>query len=284
MVPEARHDRPWTGRLTAPAPLLGPLFAALDEVLRGRLPARWPDVEALNAALAGPIERATGRALRFVPASAHGQGARAYEAAVRDDGAIATRADSWHDLFNALAWYLFPQSKAAINRAHLREGSTSGSGNGRSPRRDALTLLDEAGLVLAVTDPRFEALNRAHRWEPLFVGERAAWGRTIHPVVFGHGLLDQCLAPHRGLTAKAIYLAVPPAFGALPAVRRFALLDGWLAARIATLASPRCLLPLPVLGIPGCDPANADPAYYRDRDTFRPRRERPAPRLSPAAR
>jgi len=48
-------------------------------------------------------------------------------------------------------------------------------------------------------------------------------------------------------------------------------LDGWLATAIqaGTWAS-KPFVPLPVLGVPGWWPANAEPGFYDDAQVFRP--------------
>ncbi|MEM9303856.1 MAG: DUF3025 domain-containing protein [Pseudomonadota bacterium] len=254
----------WQRRLT----VLGPMFADAEQALGAALPRRFPDPDALTALVHGRARTRGGQPVRFVSANDGRTSALQYEQRVFETGLVATRPEDWHDLFNALSWALFPQTKAALNAGHYRERDAAG----RSRRRDALTLVDEAGLVCAVTEQTYEALNDRHDWRALFIERRAAWHRWIQPILVGHGLMAQCLEPHIGLTAKAIYVPVPRDFAVLPARRRLALVDGWLAERIERLESPRELLPLPVLGIPEWHAANADPAFYDDTDYFRPRR------------
>jgi hypothetical protein len=57
--------------------------------------------------------------------------------------------------------------------------------------------------------------------------------------------------------------------------RQLAELDASAAAHFSVaqaLASTRSLSPLPVLGVPGWDPANEREAYYDDASQFRPGR------------
>jgi Protein of unknown function (DUF3025) len=98
------------------------------------------------------------------------------------------------------------------------------------------------------------------------------------------------LAPHIGLTAKALLIPVAPGRIAqaaseegLTALLRE--LDAELAAYFLNpdhLASTRSLQPLPVLGIPGWDARNASPAFYANSDYFRPGRLRDADKTSGA--
>ena len=83
-------------------------------------------------------------------------------------------------------------------------------------------------------------------------------------VVVGHALLEKALAPYPAMTGKCLTLIAksldPDAADELSAVA------------LAGIDSPRQLAPLPVQGIPGWDPANADAAYYANQAIFRPAR------------
>jgi len=64
-------------------------------------------------------------------------------------------------------------------------------------------------------------------------------------------------------------------FCAAPIERQLARMDADAAAYFAdpaALASTKTLPPLPVLGVPGWDPANARAEYYDDTAHFRPAR------------
>ncbi|MEL7450550.1 MAG: DUF3025 domain-containing protein [Pseudomonadota bacterium] len=183
-----------------------------------------------------------------------------YAQRIATHGLIATRPDNWHDLFNALTWVQFPRTKLALTE-RLADPAGTRDGRNRTPEHNALTLFDECGVVLASTDPAFKAMHTAHDWRRLFVTHRADFGRTIRPVVFGHGLADQARSPYVGLTAKAWYLPVGDAWMAQSLATRYAQVDERLAFSLpGTLTSPRQLLPLPVLGVPGWWDANRDPA------------------------
>ena len=118
-------------------------------------------------------------------------------------------------------------------------------------------------------------MHATHDWRRLFVTHRAQFGRQISPVLFGHGLADQARNPYIGLTAKAWYLPVTHAWMTESLATRYALADEWLAASLpGELTSPRQLLPLPVLGVPGWWDANRDPAFYDNTSYFRPARSR----------
>lgn len=253
------------GRLAA-RPLFGtlaPWLAALpaDEPPSLDQLARW-----LEAAVPRPASGG-GAPLRFVPAHSGGS---PYEQRIHLRGEVPTRSDNWHDAFNALVWLRFPQTKAALNARHVRELRDDGV---RGAARDAATLFDESGVIVACADDALADALREHRWREAFVERRQDLVRQVRFVVFGHALYDQLRAPFHGLCGKALYL--PLTEGATGAPAFIEELDILLAVRLGEqnfLATPAALHPLPMLGIPGVVPENENPAYYDDASQFRPRR------------
>ncbi|ERE02424.1 membrane protein [Pseudogulbenkiania ferrooxidans EGD-HP2] len=196
-----------------------------------------------------------------------------YEMHIGTTGEVPTRARNWHDWFNALAWLAWPRAKAALNRRHVR-AIARGEAK-RVPLRDAATLFDECGVIVAVADPRLGQLLDDMRWRELFIESRDHWGRRIAAHTLGHALMETGLAPHLGWCGKALIVEVGEDFFGLDGDGQTALLDAELAARLdddAFLTSPRALCPLPLLGIPGWWPDNEDPAFYDNADYFRPTR------------
>lgn len=248
----------------APACLAAsPLFATLAPLLEacgGRPTPAWLN----ERAAAADLKSGGGASLRFVPPTP----GTSYEAAVYSDGLVMTRPDSWHDLFNALAWLSFPQTKAALNRAHYAAGARLG-GAARGPWRDRLTLFDESGLVMLSTDAELIGLLYAHRWKTLFVERRADVARHARFLVVGHALHEKALAPFKGITAKTLALTVDPTVLGAPLAVQLVCAD---AAGARWVVRPTPLAPLPILGIPGWWPDNEDAAYYDDSSHFRPLR------------
>lgn len=61
---------------------------------------------------------------------------------------IPFRHSNIHDFFNALSFFAFPKSKAALNDRHVSEAPNGVEpGSNRSRTQDLLTLLDEGGMV-----------------------------------------------------------------------------------------------------------------------------------------
>ena len=260
-----------------------PLFEPLAALLARFATLPLPDAGQLTRLLAEVAPEAvsgSGQPLRFALPHA---GEPGYEARIFASGEVPTRPDDWHDFFNALAWCVWPRAKAACNALHLRAlaAAQEGPPGKRGAWRDALTQLDECGIVVVSADPQLPALLAAHAWEEVFWQRRASLAASTRFLVFGHGTWDQLRQPFFGLCAKALYRHVPPAWLALPPAVQQADSDHWLAAHLTERAAqltPRDLKPLPLLGIPGVTPDNAAQAYYRDTRQFRPARSRPADR------
>ncbi|MGB5081201.1 MAG: DUF3025 domain-containing protein [Burkholderiales bacterium] len=251
-----------------------PIFAALGTLL-GRLPPeRFPALEELNALASPPVVGGGGAPIRFVPPAAPSREfSSQYEVRIFESGEVQTRPDNWHDLFNALVWLAFPKTKAVLNRRHYEQIKLRRGELLRGTARDVLTLFDEGGIVVAASDARLPALMRDFRWKELFWERRAQVRRTMRFYVFGHALYEKALAPHKGVTAKALIVPVEPDWLDAPVARQLAELDVCAAnyfSRAEALASTRALPPLPILGIPGWDPGNAREAYYDDASQFRP--------------
>ncbi|WP_047395280.1 DUF3025 domain-containing protein [Chitinibacter sp. ZOR0017] len=220
--------------------------------------------------LPSPARSPSGAPIRFVdPDSITAY----YELAIYQHGTVATRLN-WHDTFNALIWHRFPRLKIALNQLHQRQISQASAPNIRGPVRDAATLFDECGFILPYSQPALLELLQQHRWEALFLTERAAWGQTIAAYSFGHANFENLLAPFVGLTGKCWPIAVAAEFFSWPLDLQLNWLDGELAAAVDAdqLQTPRQLPPLPYLGIPGWYPQQ-DTAFYQNTAYFRPKRQ-----------
>jgi hypothetical protein len=263
------------------AALLGAPLLATVRPLVERLPSdRFPTLAELTAlARERDVRSGGGAPIEFVAAAAGRSGAfeAQYEIRIHRDGAVPTRAESWHDLFNALAWLAFPRAKATINRLHRDEMARRPDARDRGTARDVLTLFDEGGVIVACADRSLAELLAGFRWKALFWVRRADVLAAMRFKVFGHAIHEQALAPYKGVTAKALVVEVTRADLALPDDALTTLLDERAAAHFAApgaLASTRALHPLPVLGIPGWTSENERAAFYDDAEVFRAGRVR----------
>ena len=260
-------------RLTR-APLAHPIFDPIRPWLE-RLGDDWPAPDVLNGLAAEQgLASARGERLRFAAPETLAPGN--YELRIDQTGAIATRPENWHDRFNALVWLGFPRTKAVLNALHA--GELAIQGVQRSPRRsrlrDALTLFDEGGAMVAVSDASLEALVREHQWLELFWQRRGAVLERMRFCVFGHAVLDQSREPYPGITCRALFVPVESALLKAPLDRLVAHLDHAAAEWFATRAdiTPELLPPLPIFGYPGWFENNEREAFLTDQRYFRPLR------------
>jgi len=254
-------------RIDWDAPWLAPLRDLRPHVER----ADWRGALSAEARSRG-VTTAQGLPVEFV--AADDAGGAAYEAHIAATGRVPTRENA-HDLFNALVWLAFPLTKAALNARQAAEIARDGIHGRRGPVRDAATLIDESGLLLAADEAACAALMRLD-WEFLFGARRAHWGRDWMPFAFGHALIEKLLVPYKGLTAAVVCL---PVMGGSAAHA-----DESAAQWVRGVAlAPSLLGHLPVLGIPGWWPANDAPDFYADRGVFRAARMGPVPNITSRA-
>jgi hypothetical protein len=228
----------------------------------------WPSIETIEA-FRDKVQNATKDSLpHFVQQTPQllSDGLH-YEARIAERGLVATRANNWHDLLNALIWLRHAALKSALNARQVAEIALIGSKQ-RTRAQYALTHFDEAGVIVRLRDPSLLTLWDAHDWHGLFWRERRAWhdGR-IAVEVFGHALLEHALQPGVLFVGKALVLAENAAawIGA----------DAIAAAIRAgeVLNDPLELRPMPLSGIPGWHADNGNEAFYAATPCFRPIRE-----------
>jgi hypothetical protein len=256
-----------------PAAALHPAFAPYARWLEADSLSAIPSCATLDAsARAAGLALPDGTPLRFVAAPPRRESALDFEARIARAGEVALRGGSLHDFCNALAWLLFPRTKAALNAVHVipRRAPATGS---RSRPRDAATLLDESGMLVACADGELVRRWRAHAWREAFGDLGKGGAPRLRALAVGHGLLAKCVAPYRAITARALVL--PLAAENLPDEPRAlaAALDVAAAARIADSGdawSPGSLLPLPIAALPGWDREGLGAQLFDDASVFRP--------------
>ena len=257
------------------AALSAPIFDALRPWVSSLPSDRFPRPGDLNAMTKASLVSGGGVPIRFVPPAAAREASVQYEVRIFETGEVQTRPDNWHDLFNALVWLAFPKTKAVLNRHHYEQIGTRGAGRQRGTARDVLTLFDEGGIVVATADADLSALLKDFKWKELFWTHRADVCRDMRFHVFGHAIYEKALEPYKGVTAKALIVDVAPGLVDQSTEYQLSELDARAARYFSgtmALASTRSLPPLPVLGVPGWEPANEREDYYDDASQFRPRR------------
>ena len=254
-----------------------PLFDPIRALLEQTEFACAPDYHTLNTLIDRQVpqpQTSAGLPIRFGPPPSSSVG---YEIQIDATGVVPTRPDDWHDFFNALAWCVWPRSKATLNALHLRviaERERAGL-TGRGRQRDALTQFDECGVLVVTSAPSIAAALAEYEWNEVFWRQRARLTRSTRFLVFGHASWDQLREPFFGLCAKAVHRVVADSWFDLPQPVQQAEADAWLAAefqRRGGALDPRDFTPLPLMGIPGVTPENERETYYLDSRQFRPRR------------
>lgn len=193
-----------------------------------------------------------------------------YEVHIAQTGEVPTRSENWHDLLNALVWCAFPLTKTAITNRHLSLIQENGL-RIRGKGRDALTLLDECGVLLPYSEDHLASALENMDWQTLFVDSKKAWGTQIDAWVLGHASLEKSLDPYIGWCDKALLIKVDSAFFDLDLDAQRHFLDEYLAEQLQNpqfLCEPKELLPLPMLGIPDWH-EKQDSSFYANQNYFR---------------
>jgi len=265
--------------------LTNPAFESLWPVIALCPSGRFPQAGDLSElAQARGVASGGGAALWFVSGGNAAPGP-SYEVRIYRDGEVPTRPDNFHDFFNALAWLVFPKTKALLNRMHYeymmarrseaRQGTARTDAGSRGTARDVLTLFDESGAIVACSEPELEGLLRGFEWKTLFWTRRADVRRAMRFFLFGHAIHEKALRPYKGITARALVFLVSPAYPGMSLDARLAQADRSVAdyfAQPQALDSTHALAPLPILGVPGWEAANERESFYDDVSVFRPGR------------
>lgn len=234
-----------------------PLFAGLAPFHDLLCSPDWPGIAALDARLALQGRRLVEQDAALLADGLH------YETRIAE-GRIATRAQNWHDLFNALVWSLHPTLKAALNARQCLHIAAMGQGQ-RNRAQSALTQFDETGVIVRVRDAAPLAAWDRHDWPALF--EPGLWQqeRIAIVAVFGHALMEQALLPERLLVGKCLVVQGEDDAACIAQVAQ-AIAGG------RVLVDPLQLRPLPLAGIPGWH-ADQTRAFHANSAYFRPLRE-----------
>jgi hypothetical protein len=205
--------------LAAYAHALGIFDAATDG--RFRAPDAWPPVSAWeHAATAARLRNAQGLPLRFVTQVRRRRRrgpvdvGTLYDERIFTRGEVPSRERNLHDFLNLLQWLAFPRAKAAVNarqRAALQRwvpvGATSLPG-ARTREQDALTMLDEGGLLVLVS-----ATVVAEASGAMASGDADAIAALAHrnlavPLAFGHALAEHLCGSGVVVRALSVLLVV----------------------------------------------------------------------------
>ncbi|MDP2806307.1 MAG: DUF3025 domain-containing protein [Gallionellaceae bacterium] len=262
--------------------LQSPFFEPLHAVLQRYGKNDFPNLADYNELLADQPSIATqsGKQIKFVEQGLGKLGFEAqYEPRCYLSGEVQTRENNLHDLFNALVWLIFPQSKAAINARHYAALTNTQAAltSQRGSVRDMATLLDESGVIVPFAEPHLAELLRDFKWKELFFQNREKVNSAMGFYIFGHGLYEKAIQPYLGFTGQGLLLQVDEDFFAWPRHQRLQHLDERVAAYLnepSNCQDTYELSPVPLLGIPGWSKDNEKAEYYDNQNYFRAGRAR----------
>ncbi len=254
------------------------LFADLNILLRHKNWSDWPGCQGLLDLLDQPVILSSNIKLDMKPQDdSLPFPDMGYEERVYKKGIISTREHNWHDLFNAFIWLLFPKTKVLLNKLHMQELKQQ-AGRKRTPARDAITHLDESGIIIASSQTALLSALKNHQWQDVFVRNRKLWQPTaedeqqISAFVFGHGMYEKAFKPFIGFTGKAYCLEVKADFFQQDKMAQYKALDQLLCNDIKkknSLADSSYLSPLPILGVPDWSEDNKSAEFYNNKNYFR---------------
>lgn len=215
----------------------------------------WPTPDDLNAAMPVADKRFALQDQTLLDDGLH------YETRIAERGAIATRAENWHDLFNAAIWCRYPSIKRALNAQQIAHIATMGASQ-RNRAQYALTQFDEAGAIVRVRDPHLLAHWDRHDWPALFHADAWRNGDIRIAAVIGHALLEHALVPEVFLVGKCLVVQGNDDDACVAQAAR-AIAGG------VVLNDPLELRPLPLAGIPGWYPGQ-DARFFAEAECFQP--------------
>lgn len=201
-----QHVRDWDPAAFAESPWYWPLA---DKLALFAAAPRFPTPLELTRALTAAAEEVGLAGLRAVPCPPKSKSRRGrksdvdvgalYDVRIAEHAELPTRLDDWHDFFNALAFAAWPRAKRAlharqarIQRARLHEPRKRLPG-ARTREQDALTLLDEGGVLVACT-PEAQAELRAAGDDLACSVQALSQAGQVRLVPFGHALFEHLVA------------------------------------------------------------------------------------------
>jgi len=259
------------------------IFKDLQLVIGKSSLTQWPDCEQLMDFLEEELCSLSGKPISMVAQDKNLPFPHlSYEERIYQTGMVSTRENNWHDFFNAMIWVLFPQTKKLLNWLHIQELEHQKDSH-RTQSRDAITHLDESGIIIVSSSSDLLDALKKHLWLEVFYQQQELWkdynpseqnsSQQIGAYIFGHGIYEKALNPFIGFTGKMYAMKVEQQFFSQNKLQQYVQLDQLLAKDIKNkkaLKNNCHLSPLPVLGIPGWSELNKQKDFYLNENYFRP--------------
>jgi hypothetical protein len=209
-----------------------PSLEAYTELCERHRQSRAPDLEAVSFALQATRPRRARRERIDL--------AQLYEGSIALERRVPCVRESYHDLFNALAWAAFPRTKRVVHARQFRAlcawlpAGAARLPNRRTREQDALALFDEGGAVLVLSES-CARIGRSSNSEELAAQLEAGAARVV---LFGHALMEHVCFESSPVRSAALVVHAP----ASPLPEELALLDLVDTALAARLSEPGMLL------------------------------------------
>ena len=206
-LPKLLPSNEWNIERVLTDPWFAPIRQAAEKL---QALENFPTIAEMNEAFAPLVFRETKKVTRRRARKNPIQMTSLYDGVIHLEGEIPTRVNSWHDLFNALVWASFPNTKKAINQAQfeaqraLVADATRTLPNSRTRIQDKLTMADEGGVLLVTHDAAAvaQAFNERETFAPEnFHGE-------VRYVIFGHAIYEHLISSEAPVHATAWILEV----------------------------------------------------------------------------
>lgn len=193
---------------------------------------RWPELRAVSPPGRNILQRWLDEVSAPWGLSESASPSGSYEDSIAG-GTIPTRHESWHDVFNVLAFVRYPRAKRALHERvrqlqHVRrmEGHPRGR---RCSEGDALTILDEATLLIVGSAADMGAFRAAREQGEASCLERALDEGRLAVSCFGHALLEHLQLGRPPIGAGVLEMVIEGGEGGLEA-RVDAVLAGMIEA------------------------------------------------------
>lgn len=180
---------------------------------------QWPSISDYNQFKPQNVSSWIGHPIQFIlqkKERKRGNGlGTLYEPLIFLSGQVRTRPENWHDFFNALIWYTFPKSKAALNMRQFIAYDENADfpwtmpQKHRIPEQDRMTMFDEGGCIMIHS------------------------GDQKTPWLFGHAFYERIFYKDSDLSAYTLDITMPGHFLALSRQEQIDIIDSTLSHTLA---------------------------------------------------
>ena len=220
-----------------------PLFSVFEPLARPLRTAQFPSVDQLTelAEKQRTLRAPEQSQLRFTQADKKPRRKKRtelvldqlYDGSINLRGEVPCLAESYHDLFNSLAFAAFVRSKRALHQRQFVAlqslvGDRPQLPGRRTREQDALTIFDEGGVIVLMAKGFADEWRTSTESTPIPAFEPRG---GVVPLLFGHALLEHVLYGHVQIRASAVVIELPTLLS--PELDLLETSDRYLSRRLA---------------------------------------------------